>query len=357
MVSQPHPDHLAFRSVEATLSEHVGQNHPIARHRLPFSFNVEDQYSQITPPRKTQGGHQLGQPSTTEKRNVQPQIDDPPRGDPSTERVHQAIRGIDLPGSLQGDRHGERKPSISSHLPLPQVLQKASANPTPPNAPSDQAPAPPKRLNTGIKTNAEVDPPGRGSSGQAASGEQSSAPGPDEANDSGRGQWGSNTGAPGANAPNDVSAHSLARAMVSRGGSSQVPPGSKEAELKLDSRIFPNSPSDTAARAAVSSRGRSSQVPPSLVPASLGPDPLSGSDPLRVGVASPPTSRPQDSAATPRVNQGINPSIPTYASVQNVNPHVPLDGHSPLSSQCRTHATESSLNTVPIFGPQGMGGA
>ena len=49
---------------------------------------------------------------------------------------------------------------------------------------------------------------------------------------------------------------------------------------------------------------------------------MSGSDPLwapGVGMVSPPTPRPQDfesgSTATPWMNQGANPSIPTYASV------------------------------------------
>ena len=465
MLPWPHPDHLAFRRVEAILSEYEGQNHPIARHRLPFSFNVEDQYSQMqtTPPRKTQGGRQLGQ---TEKRNDQPQIDDPPRGDPGTERVHQAIPAIDLPGSLQGDQHGERKPSIPSHLPPPQLLQKASANPTPPNAPSHRAAAPPPRPNTGIKTNTEVYPLGRGSSGQAASGEQFSAPRPDQANDSRHGQsgfksgprssaalesvasrgrsnqvppgpkeaeirlhsppnprsdtatratdldeteesrrarLGSNTGAPVTKAPNDVSVVPPIMGQMggSRARSNQVPPGPKEAENRLDSRIPFNSPSDTTTRttdhdeakeprharsgsntgAPISkapnsvsdvpttlsdmggSKGWSSQVPPSLITASLGPETLSGSHPLRapgVGIASPPTPQPQDSAATLWMNQEMNPSIPTYASVnpqqQNDNPHVPLDDHSPLSSQCRTHATGSSLITVPTFGAHGMGG-
>ena len=134
MLPRLHPDHFAFRSVEAILSEYVGQDHPIAQHRFPFSFNVEDQYSQgqTTLPRKTQGDHQLGEPSRArpepEKPNVRARISDPLQGYLSTEPA------IDLLGSLQRDQHGERKPPIPSHLPPPQLLQKASANPTPPNA-------------------------------------------------------------------------------------------------------------------------------------------------------------------------------------------------------------------------------
>ena len=228
------------------LSEYAGQNRPIAQRRFPFSFNVEDQSSQgqTTPLRKTQGGRELGQlsrtPSETEKPNIQPQIDDPPQGYPSTKPA------IDLQGSLQGDQHGVRKPPISSDLPLlPQLLRKASANPTPPNAPSNQAAAPPKRLDKGTKTNAEVYPPGKGSSVQVAPGEQFSVPGPDEANDSGHGQSGSNTGAPTSSRGRSTEAESK---MGSRGRSSQVPPGPKEAEIRLDSRIPPNIPSDTATR-------------------------------------------------------------------------------------------------------------
>ena len=131
MLSRPHPDHFVFRSVEATLSEYVGQNQPIAQRRFPFSFNIEDQYSQAqtTLPRKTQRDRQLGQPSKTppgtEKPNIQPQIDHLPQGFLSTEPA------IDLLGCLQGDQHG--KPPISSHLPPPQLPQNAGAAPTPPS--------------------------------------------------------------------------------------------------------------------------------------------------------------------------------------------------------------------------------
>ena len=251
MLPWPHPDHLAFRRVEAILSEYAGQNHPIAQRRFPFSFNVEDQYSQgqTTPARKTQGGRQMEQasrtPPETEKPNIQPQVDDASQGYSSTKPA------IDLLGS---DEHGEHKPPISSDLPLlPQLLRSAGANPTQLNAPSHQAAAPPPTPNTGVETNVEVYPPGRGSSVQVAPGEQFSAPGPDKANDSGHRQLGSNTGAPGAMIPISNYPRSPTSEMGSRGRSSQVRPSPEEAVITLDPRISPTP---------LSSRDRSSQVPP-----------------------------------------------------------------------------------------------
>ena len=294
MLSRPHRDHFAFRSVEAILSEYAGQNHPIAQHRLPFSFNVE----RTTPPRKTQGGRQLEQPSRTppepEKPNIRPRIDDPPQVYPSTKPA------IDLLGSLQGDQRGEPKPFISSHPPPPKLLQNAGPNPTPPNA---QAAAPPSRRSTGIKTNAEVYPPGRGGSGQAAFGERPSAPGPDEANDSGHGQPGSNTGAPVAKAPTNSDKGR------SGGGSGQIAPSSNKAAIRLASDITTHttnldeakdskhaeSGSTTGAPGSKASndisvippitndkggsRGRSNQVPLGVIDTSLGPERLISSTP------------------------------------------------------------------------------
>ena len=232
--------------------------------------------------------------------------------------------------------------------------QKIAPRSAPIPAPAPSAAATPlKRLNTGIKTNAEVYPQERDSSGQAESRVLHCAP---------------TTG--------------------SRGRSSQVLPGPKEAEIRPDSRIPPNPPSHTATRTpdldedkdsrrarlgpntgapdagtplSGDSRDRSSQVPPSLITTSLGSGPLSGSDPLRapgVGMAGSPTPRPYDSAATP----WMNPSIPTYASVnpqgQHVNPYVPLDDHSlPSFAGTSTHPTGNNQNTVPTSKAQVMGGA
>ena len=258
MLPWPHLDHLGFRRVEAILSEYVGQNHPIAQRRFPFSFNVEDQYSQgqTSPARKTQGGRQMGQasrtPPETEKPNIQPRIDDASQGYSSTKPA------IDLLGF---DEPGERKPPISSGLPLlPQLLRN---DPTPLNAPSHQAAAPPPRPNTGVEIHVEVYPPGRGSNVRVAPGKQFSVPGLGEANDSGHGQLGSNIGAPGPKSldgvgsrgrssqvlPGPEKASSRAEHQMASGGRrSQVPPGPKKAEISLDARIPPNPPSDTATR-------------------------------------------------------------------------------------------------------------
>ena len=70
----------------------------------------------------------------------------------------------------------------------------------------------------------------------------------DEAKESRHAPSGSNTDTPGAQAPNNVSAISITRCDLggSRGRSSQVSPGSEEAGIRVNSRIHPTPPPNTA---------------------------------------------------------------------------------------------------------------
>ena len=78
----------------------MGQNRVIAQHQLPFSFNIEDQYSQwqTRPLWKTQSSLQI------------------------------EIPAVDLQDPPQGRHDCEGNPSTSSHLVPPQQLQNAGAN-------------------------------------------------------------------------------------------------------------------------------------------------------------------------------------------------------------------------------------
>ena len=183
--------------------------------------------------------------------------------------------------------HGPAANRMGALSSINQRQKIAPRTPIPAPAPSAAA-TPPKRLNTGIKTNAEVYPQGRrprlGREQPSAGPERTSAssrgrsnqvsPGSKEADirldtrifpnppsdtatrttdlhgaqDSRHARSGFNTGAPSAKAPNSVSIVSPTNSDKggSRGRSSQVLPGPKGAEIRLDSRKPPNPPSDTA---------------------------------------------------------------------------------------------------------------
>jgi len=246
-LSRPQTDHFAFRSVEVILSEYMGQNRVIAQHRLPFSFNVENQYAPMRPLWKKRSSHQTEQssgiPAETENRDARPRIDDSSRGLPGTERIDQAMPAVDL-NPPQSSQRREGNPSSSSPLVSPQLPQNAGAKSAPLNASErpHQATAPPKKFDTGPEINAAVYPPGKGTGEQVAPRGQFSIPGFDKAKDLEHSRSGSNTGASVVSSTN-----SDREASSSKSG--RIAPGFKETEIKLNSRVHPNPPSNTAPNA------------------------------------------------------------------------------------------------------------